>query len=58
MAVKQWYIDHIFIDLRERDSKGLNYKFVSRQGASLDLGTDANSPFIMLYLPLNIIDIT
>jgi len=40
MAVEQWHIDHIFIDLRGRDFRGLNREIVSRRGASLDPGTD------------------
>jgi len=43
MAVEQWHIDHIFIDLRGRVFRGLNRWFVSRRGASLDPGTDVIS---------------
>ena len=40
MAVEQWHIDYIFIDLRGRHFRGLNREFVSRRRASLDPGTD------------------
>jgi hypothetical protein len=40
MAVEQWHINNIFIDLRGRDFRGLNREFVSRRRASLDPGTD------------------
>ena len=40
MAVEKSFTNHIFIDLRGRDFKGLNWWFVSRRGASRDPGTD------------------
>ncbi len=40
MTADKLFTNHIFIDLRGRDFKGLNYWFVSRRGASRDLGTD------------------
>ena len=42
MAVEKSFTNHIFIDLRERDFKGLNWWFVSRRGASRDPGTDVS----------------
>ena len=39
---EQWHINKNFIDWRGRDLRYLNYRFVSRRGASLDAGTDVN----------------
>ena len=40
MAVEQWHMDYIFIDLWGRDFRGLNREFVSRRRASLHAGMD------------------
>jgi hypothetical protein len=49
MTKKQRYIDDNFIDLRGRDLRCLNGRFVSRRGVSLDSGTDVRYIFYTLY---------
>ncbi len=39
-AVEQSHIDNIFMELRVRDFRGLNHKFVLLRRASLNVGTN------------------
>jgi hypothetical protein len=40
MAIVQRLLHQSFINVQGRDFRGLKRRFVSRQGASLDAGTD------------------
>jgi hypothetical protein len=45
MVVEYSPLNQNFVDLRGRDFRGLNSRFVSRQGASLDPGTNVSLYF-------------